>query len=546
MPSYAYLAERPRRTRPRTIEKLHTMQTLGVPYTDDGDRARGADDAQAQGAQIAADLATSGVNVPADSEMVALIAYLQRLGVKPAPTTGGSNVSLKRRAMRPQRRSEELTCTRIFSPRARCSHCLSPGCSSSSAVFVFVVLRTMSQTSRPSTRYDAALPPCAVRTPMSADERQEKRRERATVHVYDDDLQEEDNRLPLWWLYTLYGAIAFAAVYWYGEDQLKGVGSAGPGLPAGDDRGPLEEAKKSGGALPPETLIALSKTPATVEDGKQVFTSTCAPCHRAGGGGNIGPNLTDDFWIHGSKPQNIWSTVHDGIPAKGMPTWAPVLGDAKVASVVAYVLSIERDQRSGREAATRRERHVMATVRLPVLQGAGLTGSIPGDGTRPRIVPADVHGRFDRARTGLRAAHRPLGVLPWVHVRGAPAVFLDVGARRSSCSARHSTRRTPGSSSSSSAAWVRARVYDGARRARVVRVGVPADGVPRGRLPPYRAPHRRAPREAPSPRRGADHARRERRGRSPSTRSSSWPRSRSRTSSSRTSSLCHGALAMVA
>jgi cytochrome c oxidase cbb3-type subunit 3 len=77
-----------------------------------------------------------------------------------------------------------------------------------------------------------------------------------------------------------------------------------------------------------------------VEDGKQVFVSTCAACHRADGGGNIGPNLTDEFWIHGDKPQDIWSTVHNGIPAKGMPTWGPQIGEAKVASVVAYVLSI--------------------------------------------------------------------------------------------------------------------------------------------------------------------------------------------------------------
>jgi cytochrome c oxidase cbb3-type subunit 3 len=103
----------------------------------------------------------------------------------------------------------------------------------------------------------------------------------------------------------------------------------------------LAQAKQNGGALPPEALVALSKTPATVDQGKQVFTSTCAACHRADGGGNIGPNLTDDFWLHGGKPQNIWSCVHEGVPSKGMPTWGPQLGDEKVAAVVAYVLTIK-------------------------------------------------------------------------------------------------------------------------------------------------------------------------------------------------------------
>jgi cytochrome c oxidase cbb3-type subunit 3 len=160
------------------------------------------------------------------------------------------------------------------------------------------------------------------------------------VHVYDGDLREEDNRLPLWWLYTLYGAIAFAVVYWYGEHELKAWAPRDVAYQQEMIAVRMEEAKKNGGVLPAEALIAMSKTPATVEDGRQVFVSTCAPCHRADGGGNIGPNLTDDFWLHGGKPQNIFACVHDGIPTKGMPTWGPQLGDARVASVVAYVLSI--------------------------------------------------------------------------------------------------------------------------------------------------------------------------------------------------------------
>jgi cytochrome c oxidase cbb3-type subunit 3 len=174
---------------------------------------------------------------------------------------------------------------------------------------------------------------------MSRDENEEPAGAPA-AHVYDGDLVEEDNALPAWWLYTLYGAIAFAVLYWYGEHDLQLWAPRDVAFQQEMIAVRLAEAKKGGGALPPEALIALSKTPATVEDGKQVFVSTCAPCHRADGGGNIGPNLTDDHWIHGSKPQDVWSSVHDGVPAKGMPTWGPQLGDAKVAAVVAYVLTI--------------------------------------------------------------------------------------------------------------------------------------------------------------------------------------------------------------
>jgi cytochrome c oxidase cbb3-type subunit I/II len=92
MPPYGFLADG-RVDFTRTIDKLDAMKTLGVPYTPE-EIARGADDARTQAAAIAADLATSGANVANDSEIVALVAFLQRLGVKPAPAGGAPNVSM--------------------------------------------------------------------------------------------------------------------------------------------------------------------------------------------------------------------------------------------------------------------------------------------------------------------------------------------------------------------------------------------------------------------------------------------------------------------
>ena len=159
------------------------------------------------------------------------------------------------------------------------------------------------------------------------------------IHVYDDDLEEQDNRLPLWWQYTLYGAIAFAALYWYGEIKLGAWKSQADAYQQEMVAVRLAEAQK-GGTLSAETLMAMSKDGATTDAGKKVFTTTCVACHRADGGGNIGPNLTDDYWLHGSKPTNIWTTVHDGVANKGMPAWGPQLGDEKVADAVAYVLTL--------------------------------------------------------------------------------------------------------------------------------------------------------------------------------------------------------------
>jgi cytochrome c oxidase cbb3-type subunit 3 len=169
------------------------------------------------------------------------------------------------------------------------------------------------------------------------------------VHVYDGDLVEHDNKLPLWWQYTLYGAIVFACVYWYGEMKLGAWKSRSENYDQEMVAARIAEAQK-GGAMSPEALVAMSRDAKTVETGKQLFTSTCAPCHKADGSGNIGPNLTDDYWLHGSKPSNIWTTVHDGVSAKGMPAWGPQLGNERVADAVAYVLTIRGTNVSGGKA----------------------------------------------------------------------------------------------------------------------------------------------------------------------------------------------------
>lgn len=163
--------------------------------------------------------------------------------------------------------------------------------------------------------------------------------EEKIVHTYDDDIEEQDNRLPLWWQYTLYGAILFAIAYFYGEHK---IGAWKSRTEAFDQEMAEEriEAAKKGGKMTNEALLAMSRREDIVHEGRQVFATTCAPCHRADAGGNIGPNLTDGYWLHGGKPENIFSCVHDGVAGKGMPTWGPQLGEEKVADVVAYVLTL--------------------------------------------------------------------------------------------------------------------------------------------------------------------------------------------------------------
>jgi len=169
-------------------------------------------------------------------------------------------------------------------------------------------------------------------------------------HVYDD-IVEHDNKLPLWWQLTLYGAVVFALCYWFGRrfDAIASPAQAYLSDVAAQQAVEAQRARARG-TVDDAMLAAIAKDPATIGQGKDVFVATCAPCHKADGGGNIGPNLTDAYWIHGNRPTDIYKTVTEGIPAKGMPTWAPVLGEPRVEAVVAYVLSIENTNVPGGKA----------------------------------------------------------------------------------------------------------------------------------------------------------------------------------------------------
>lgn len=159
--------------------------------------------------------------------------------------------------------------------------------------------------------------------------------EQKVVHQYDD-IQEYDNHLPAWWLWTLYGTIVFAVGYWFyyhGFNQGE--------LPLAElRREQVELAQKSGKGADEATLTTLSKDPTSIKTGQDTFTTLCAPCHAATGGGNIGPNLTDEYWIHGGGAEAIYKTVKEGVVAKGMPAWGPQIGEAKTQAVTAYILSI--------------------------------------------------------------------------------------------------------------------------------------------------------------------------------------------------------------
>jgi cytochrome c oxidase cbb3-type subunit 3 len=163
--------------------------------------------------------------------------------------------------------------------------------------------------------------------------------ENKVIHEIDG-IEEYDNKLPNWWLYILYGSIVFAFGYWFVYHVAGFADLPLAAYEAEQDKAAAAGPKKTGGVVTAETLTTLAKDRGTVAQGKRVFSQTCAPCHRADGGGVVGPNLTDEFWLHGGAPDKIYKTITEGVPDKGMVAWGPQLGPDRVQAVTAYVISI--------------------------------------------------------------------------------------------------------------------------------------------------------------------------------------------------------------
>lgn len=157
-------------------------------------------------------------------------------------------------------------------------------------------------------------------------------------HSYDG-IQEYDNPLPRWWVWIFWATIVFALAYAFDvTGRMKG-----PGRLKEYEAQMAEAAKRwpaATGTADPAVLVALARDPRAVAAGKATFTTTCAPCHRPDGGGLIGPNLTDDYWIHGGTLPQIQNTISVGVLDKGMPQWGKMLKPEQINDVTAYVASL--------------------------------------------------------------------------------------------------------------------------------------------------------------------------------------------------------------
>jgi cytochrome c oxidase cbb3-type subunit 3 len=160
-----------------------------------------------------------------------------------------------------------------------------------------------------------------------------------------DGIREFDNALPRWWLYGFYFTIVFAVAYFTNYHVLSTplVGKAGLAAEYADDvaRHAASQPKPSPGGV--GAIVALTDEH-SLEEGREIFqgsTNVCFSCHRADLGGLVGPNLTDDYWLHGCTPAEMVANVKSGFPTKGMLPFGTgqKLTDDQVVQVVSYVIS---------------------------------------------------------------------------------------------------------------------------------------------------------------------------------------------------------------
>lgn len=163
--------------------------------------------------------------------------------------------------------------------------------------------------------------------------------DRLLEHDYDG-IQEYDNPMPRWWLWIFYATIAFVPLYYVLPGRL-GENGGNIAEYEADVAAHKAAAPPSAPTISDEALLALSNDREALHEGEEVFTKNCVACHGIGGGGVIGPNLTDDAWIHGGAPGAIHKTIVEGVLEKGMPPWGRLLRPEEIDQVTAYVISLK-------------------------------------------------------------------------------------------------------------------------------------------------------------------------------------------------------------
>ena len=195
-----------------------------------------------------------------------------------------------------------------------------------------------------------------------------------------DGIRVNDHPVPGWWVGLFWLTIVFSGFYWLYYEW-----GNGPSVHDQYDAEALayfeEQAVLYGDMeISNETIAASLDRPDDLENGKTLFLKHCQSCHTATGGGDIGPNLTDEYWLHGGELEDIYRTISDGVPGQGMQAWKTKLNPLFVMWLTAYVRSLEGSSPPNAKAP----------------QGQEFVPSAPPEPTGTRAQGTDGTGKGDR------------------------------------------------------------------------------------------------------------------------------------------------------
>lgn len=170
----------------------------------------------------------------------------------------------------------------------------------------------------------------------------ERETEVMTNHTYDG-IYELDNNLPPWWKAMFYATIVFSVIYLvhYHILDTGDLQDQEYEKEMADAKTEIEAYLATSANNVDESNVTMVEEPARLESAKQLYVEKCAACHGQAGEGGVGPNLTDAYWLHGGDIKDIFKTIKNGVPEKGMIPWKAQLSPVQIQDISSYIISLE-------------------------------------------------------------------------------------------------------------------------------------------------------------------------------------------------------------